>query len=60
MSYQAVQVMDPHLTSTEEVVDPSDDGEYDRLITEGRLSDYERDALEQLGIVRPEWSGGLG
>jgi hypothetical protein len=52
--------MDPHLTSTEEVVDPSDDGEYDRLITEGRLSDYERDALEQLGIVRPEWSGGLG
>jgi hypothetical protein len=38
--------------------DPSDLGEYEQMINEGRLDESEAAALEQLGIP-PEWTSHL-
>jgi hypothetical protein len=48
--------MNSYSISEEPVVDPSDQGEYERLVKEGRLEDYDSDALEALGL-RPEHYG---
>jgi hypothetical protein len=48
--------MNSYSTSEEPVVDPSDQGEYERLVQDGRLEEYDSNALAALGL-NPEHYG---